>query len=323
MTKKKPSTKAAVEESQPKPAEPRKDGVRETVESVVIAFVLAFLFRTFEAEAFVIPTGSMAPTLMGRHKDLACANCGFEYQVNASDEVDKTSNRQRKYRGTNEPVTVMSSTCPICRYTMDIAHGKPARIGVSKLQGRPHPGDEVQLPVQRSRPVGRGGVQVSGRGNRQLHQARWWGCRTKLLRSTTATCGPVTSRNQNSTSQGSRPTKCGRRCRWCMTTTWMIRVGCSHRTGVAGSRKREAGNPRTMARHSSPVDNRPTRAVGCGFTILFPPMKSGRPWVKVGDRSPRPLGSWSRISPPTTPTGPTSMTHRFEMLKLRGKADRA
>jgi hypothetical protein len=49
--------------------------IRETVESVAIAFVLAFLFRTFEAEAFVIPTGSMAPTLMGRHKDLVCPKC--------------------------------------------------------------------------------------------------------------------------------------------------------------------------------------------------------------------------------------------------------
>ena len=45
---------------------------RETVESLVIAFTLALLFRAFEAEAFVIPTGSMAPTLMGRHKDLDC-----------------------------------------------------------------------------------------------------------------------------------------------------------------------------------------------------------------------------------------------------------
>src|SRR5689334_2661262 len=48
----------------------RPDGWRETVESIVVAFVLAFLFRTFEAEAFVIPTGSMAPTLYGQHRDV-------------------------------------------------------------------------------------------------------------------------------------------------------------------------------------------------------------------------------------------------------------
>src|SRR5262245_11222802 len=74
-----------------KPA-PQKDqpssahAVRETIESIVIAFVLAFLFRTFEAEAFVIPTGSMAPTLMGRHKDVQCPQCGERYRVSASEE---------------------------------------------------------------------------------------------------------------------------------------------------------------------------------------------------------------------------------------------
>ena len=60
--------------------------VRETVESIVIAFVLAFLFRTFEAEAFVIPTGSMAPTLMGAHKDVDCIKCGHRFRINSSEE---------------------------------------------------------------------------------------------------------------------------------------------------------------------------------------------------------------------------------------------
>src|SRR5581483_10569112 len=60
-----------------------RDSAREMIESVVIAFVLAFLFRTFEAEAFVIPTGSMATTLMGRHLDIDCPECGFRYQVGA------------------------------------------------------------------------------------------------------------------------------------------------------------------------------------------------------------------------------------------------
>jgi signal peptidase I len=92
------------------PAETAGDGIRETIESIVVAFVLAFLFRTFEAEAFVIPTGSMAPTLMGRHKDVLCENCNYPYRVSASDEVD-----QHGYR---VPKSIDSSICPMCRYTM-------------------------------------------------------------------------------------------------------------------------------------------------------------------------------------------------------------
>lgn len=102
--------------------------LRETVESVVIAFVLAFLFRTFEAEAFVIPTGSMAPTLQGRHKDLTCPKCGYHYRVNASDE----ENEGRQLR-----CDVVATTCPMCRYTITDATQYPSysgdRIIVSKL----------------------------------------------------------------------------------------------------------------------------------------------------------------------------------------------
>lgn len=88
------------------------DSFRETIESVVIAFVLAFLFRTFLAEAFVIPTGSMAPTLMGRHKDFACKQCGHHYTVGASDEVDKESSLLINRLAT--------SVCPNCAFTNDI-----------------------------------------------------------------------------------------------------------------------------------------------------------------------------------------------------------
>jgi len=76
-------------------------GTREFVESVVIAVVLAFLFRAFEAEAFVIPTGSMATTLMGEHKDVVCSQCGQPYQASASGEG-----------------YVEYTNCPTCRYPM-------------------------------------------------------------------------------------------------------------------------------------------------------------------------------------------------------------
>jgi signal peptidase I len=90
--------------------------IRETVESIVVAFVLAFLFRTFEAEAFVIPTGSMAPTLRGRHKDVICEMCGYRFQSSASIEVEEDEARlalgvQRK---------VLAATCPMCRHTMSV-----------------------------------------------------------------------------------------------------------------------------------------------------------------------------------------------------------
>ncbi|MBI9017192.1 MAG: signal peptidase I [Phycisphaerae bacterium] len=52
---------------------------KETMESLIIAFVLAFVFRAFVVEAFVIPTGSMADTLRGAHFNLTCQDCGYEY----------------------------------------------------------------------------------------------------------------------------------------------------------------------------------------------------------------------------------------------------
>lgn len=72
---------------EPTPAPP--ESTRDTIESIIFALLMAFLFRTFEAEAFVIPTGSMAPTLYGRHKELKCAHCGFKIVVGASEELTK------------------------------------------------------------------------------------------------------------------------------------------------------------------------------------------------------------------------------------------
>ena len=99
---------------------------RETIESVIIAFVLAFLFRTFEAEAFVIPTGSMAPTLMGKHKDVECPMCHYRYPANASD--DQQGN-------TSTPVSVLTTTCPMCRYTADVRPDNPQHVDYESYEG--------------------------------------------------------------------------------------------------------------------------------------------------------------------------------------------
>lgn len=58
-----------------------KETVQDTIISVVIAFTLAFVFRGFVVEAFVIPTGSMAPTLMGAHERIRSPETGYEWAV--------------------------------------------------------------------------------------------------------------------------------------------------------------------------------------------------------------------------------------------------
>jgi signal peptidase I len=105
----------------PKSHQSRAAAIRETVESIAIAFVLAFLFRTFEAEAFVIPTGSMAPTLMGRHKDLVCPQCGYNLQVSASEEVERDGSEGKGHSPIDRCV------CPMCRFAWDGREGPKSK----------------------------------------------------------------------------------------------------------------------------------------------------------------------------------------------------
>ena len=106
---------------------------RETIEQLSMAVVLAFLFRAFLAEAFIIPTGSMAPTLMGRHVDLVCPQCGYRYEAGASGEEPQDPN--------SLPESPVATVCQNCRYfyrldpRQDKAHRSYSgdRILVSKL----------------------------------------------------------------------------------------------------------------------------------------------------------------------------------------------
>jgi len=83
---------------------------RESVESFVLVF-LAFLVLGVEAEGFVIPTGSMAPTLLGRHKDVTCPQCGLVYEVDG--------NREAEPRG-GVVARVEGGVCVNCRFPAPI-----------------------------------------------------------------------------------------------------------------------------------------------------------------------------------------------------------
>lgn len=87
---------------------PEREGIKDTLESIVIALILAFVFRAFIVEAFVIPTGSMAPTLYGAHGTIVCQDCGVEFAYGVRDLADK-----RKVI----PVSAGSrAVCPNCNH---------------------------------------------------------------------------------------------------------------------------------------------------------------------------------------------------------------
>lgn len=126
-----------------KPHQNSNDVVRELIESIAFAFVLALLFRAFVAEAFVIPTGSMAPTLYGRNKDVVCPGCGHTYAIGASEEIDDATGSLLSM------LRIEQSMCPNCRHlhnVKDTSVFKGDRILVNKssyLFGEPDRWDVI------------------------------------------------------------------------------------------------------------------------------------------------------------------------------------
>jgi len=60
------------------------DPTREVFETVVFVVVLVLMLKLFVAEAFVIPTGSMASTLWGDQVKVECPECGQEFPISAA-----------------------------------------------------------------------------------------------------------------------------------------------------------------------------------------------------------------------------------------------
>lgn len=92
-----------------------------------IGLVLGLTVRYFVIEAFIVPTGARAPTLLGHHLELHCPNCGYLNEF----EPMKTIRSQQ---------TATSIDCPMCGQRL-----------FSNPQDTLHSGDRV-LAVKMSQP---------------------------------------------------------------------------------------------------------------------------------------------------------------------------
>ena len=102
--------------AEPPPAEPdearHQDGIIDTIESVIVALILAFVFRAFVVEAFVIPTGSMAPGLYGLHGQYQCKACQYSFAYGLQETTRSPDGSIRA--GYLESHPAFSVACPNC-----------------------------------------------------------------------------------------------------------------------------------------------------------------------------------------------------------------
>lgn len=112
--------------------------VIETLESIVIAFILAFVFRAYVVEAFVIPTGSMAPTLLGAHVGVTCDQCGYEFTFDPPKSVLEAKGRVYNFlqypldpdpRGPYASYSRFAPQCPMCHYRNTVPARTPLGSG--------------------------------------------------------------------------------------------------------------------------------------------------------------------------------------------------
>ncbi len=76
------TTEKGVEGSAFRAGPPReRTPLRDNLESIVIAIVLVLVLRQMVVEAFRIQHGSMAPTLLGDHREVRCPNCSYTFEV--------------------------------------------------------------------------------------------------------------------------------------------------------------------------------------------------------------------------------------------------
>jgi len=100
--------------------------VKLTVQSVILAFVFAFIFRTYLVEPFVIPTGSMAPTLLGAHVRAHGPATGWTWAVSPRDYRDRAEEAPLRVQGDEE--RPLALTDPMWRRRVFLP-GAPLRAG--------------------------------------------------------------------------------------------------------------------------------------------------------------------------------------------------
>ncbi len=114
---------------------PRPHPVRGTLFFILLAIIGALAARVYLMEAYAIPSGSMAPTLLGDHRHAVCPACGHGFDVDGALDAD----------GAPYGRTGLMLHCPLCSTGVPVPKNLLGgdRLMVSKFPARPNRWDVV------------------------------------------------------------------------------------------------------------------------------------------------------------------------------------
>ena len=92
---------------------------RGFIEFGVALLLTIILIKGFAAEAYIVPTGSMAPTLLGFHEEVVCPDCGAVFAVGLGDS--------------NQPVSPLCLNCGRRDFPNDLEHRRAQLRGGDRL----------------------------------------------------------------------------------------------------------------------------------------------------------------------------------------------
>ena len=125
------------------------------------------IFRTFAAEGYLISTGSMAPCLLGYHRQVTCPTCSHQFAkgMSLAEAEGRTSIASTAEASVGDPHGISGTACPNCGRTGLLVNSLPKNEGDQLLVNKnayslrsPHrwevivfrnPGDPLEAYVKR------------------------------------------------------------------------------------------------------------------------------------------------------------------------------
>lgn len=110
---------------------PSTSAVRHVVESLLLLAASVLIFRTFAAEGYLISTGSMAPCLLGYHRQVTCPTCSHQFAkgMSLAEAEGSTSIASTAEASTGDPHGISGTACPNCGRTGLTVNGFPKNEG--------------------------------------------------------------------------------------------------------------------------------------------------------------------------------------------------